>query len=86
MKSNLKQDPEVGRMTLLPPRPDVCQACAVKHSPEQPHNQQSLYWKYWFYGQHGQWPKWEDAMAHCTPELKQQWAKALAEHGITVSL
>lgn len=71
-------------MTLLPPKSDVCQKCAVAHDPEQPHNQQSLYWQYWFYGQNDRWPTWEDAMAHCTDDVKQQWVAALREHGVNV--
>lgn len=71
---------------LLPPKKDVCQSCAVKHPPEHPHNQQSLYWQYWFYGQHQRWPKWEDAMAHCTPEMQQFWVTELAKWKIVVKL
>jgi hypothetical protein len=71
---------------LLPPRPDVCQACAVKHSPEQPHNQQSLYWQYWFHGKHQRWPTWADAMAHCEPDIRQFWVSELGKHGVNVDL
>lgn len=69
-------------MMLLPPAQNKCQQCAVDHKPEQPHNQQSLFWQYWFYGKKGRWPTWSDAMAHCTDELKQQWTEALKDHGI----
>lgn len=71
-------------MTLLPPRPDVCQQCAVDHASEYPHNQQSLFWQYWFFGQHGRWPAWLDAMDHCTEEMQQQWINALNDRGIDV--
>lgn len=71
---------------LLPPAPDKCQACAVKHPPEHPHNQQSLHWQYWFWGQHQRWPTWADAMAHCTPEMQAFWLKELAKHKIVVKL
>ncbi len=56
-------------MTLLPPPADVCQACAVDHPHDQPHNQLSLHWQYWFYARHNRWPTWTDAMAHCTEEV-----------------
>jgi hypothetical protein len=61
-----------------------CPECATVHDPALPHNQQSLFWQYSFREQHGRWPTWEDAMSHCTPEMKLQWTRALAEHGVTV--
>ena len=66
-------------MTLLPPPADVCQACAVDHPHDQPHNQLSLHWQYWFYARHNRWPTWTDAMAHCTEEVKAVWRKGLVE-------
>ncbi len=74
----------LGGFALLKPRPGVCEACAVDHPPDQPHNQQSLYYQYWFYGQHGRWPKWEDALAHCTDEVYAFWREALADQGVVV--
>jgi len=71
-------------MTILPPAPDVCQTCAVKHDPAQPHNQQSLHYQYTFYKEHDRWPTWADAMAHCSEPVKAQWTKELKKHGITV--
>lgn len=70
--------------SLLPCAPDVCQECAVKHAPELPHNQQSLYWQYKFQSAQGRWPTWSDAMAHCTPEMKAHWVQELAKHGVNV--
>lgn len=64
---------------LLPCKPGVCQECATDHDPAMPHNQQSLYYQYRFYGQHGRWPTWDDALAHCTPELQTLWKEALAK-------
>lgn len=38
--------------SLLPPRPDVCQECAVDHAADQPHNAQSLFYLAgWFDGE-----------------------------------
>ena len=48
---------------LLKTPPDTCPECAVKHGPNEPHNQQSLAYQYDFYGKNGRWPTWEDAMA-----------------------
>ena len=57
--------------------PGTCSECATKHPPEMPHNQQSLTYQYKFYDRHGRWPTWEDAMAHCSDEIKQLWKDAL---------
>jgi hypothetical protein len=77
--------PLPGGLNLMPCAPDVCQECAVKHDPEQPHNQQSLYYQYKFYAQHGRWPTWADAMAHCDREVREYWISALRERGIEVA-
>lgn len=69
---------------LLPCAPDVCQECAVKHDPDMPHNQESLYYQYKFYNQHGHWPTWEDALAHCTTEVQDVWKHELREAGILI--
>lgn len=68
--------------TLMPTAPGVCSQCAVDHEPEIPHNQQSLHYQYAFYAEHGRWPTWNDAMAHCTPELQEMWREALRERGV----
>ena len=66
---------------LLPCAPDVCQECAVDHSPEMPHNAQSLYYQYKFYQQHGRFPTWEDAMEHCSSEMQEFWKEELSKLG-----
>jgi len=71
-------------MMLLPPKPDVCQQCAVDHEPEQPHNQRSLYYQYWFYSQHGRWPTWKDAMSHCEDSIKSFWIRELDKRGVKI--
>ncbi len=73
-----------GGMMLLPPKPGVCQICATDHHPDFPHNQQSLYYQYYFYGKHGRWPTWEDAMAHCSDEMKAVWIEESKKHGVEV--
>lgn len=67
----------LGGFQLLPPAPGVCQECARDHDPRLPHDQQSMFWQYSFYGKHGRWPSWEDAMAHCEPEIWLSWLVAL---------
>jgi hypothetical protein len=69
---------------LLPCKPGICQLCAVDHPPEQPHNQQSLYYQYHFYSLNGRWPTWEDAMAHCSDEMRGLWKGYLRERGVKI--
>lgn len=67
-------------MMLLPPKRDVCPICAMDHKPTDPHNAQSMYYQYRFYGVRGRWPTWADAIAHCSPEVRDYWKQALREH------
>lgn len=69
---------------LLPAPPGVCSQCARDHDPDQPHDQQRLHWQYAFYAEHDRWPTWNDAMAHCTPEVQSAWRAALRRRGIEV--
>lgn len=65
-------------MVLLDRVPEgVCPACATDHEPELPHNLQSLTYQYKFYDEHGRWPTWDDAMSHCTDEVKTLWFEAM---------
>lgn len=64
--------------------PGTCPECAVKHDPNLPHDRNSLAYQYKFYDRHGRWPTWADAMQHCSPAVKAQWAEALAVHGVSV--
>ncbi len=74
----------VGGMTLLPARLGTCPECATSHMPEMPHNQQSLYYQYHFYADNKRWPTWEDAMAHCTENVKVLWENELAKQGVSI--
>jgi hypothetical protein len=67
------------RPTLLRPPPDCCQECAAQHEPELPHNLQSLFYGMKFKLEHGRDPTWDDAAAHCAPDVKAAWMKALAD-------
>ena len=70
-------------MMLLPPKPTACPICAVDpcHGPNEPHNQQSLYYQYRFMQAHGRWPTWADAVAHCHPEVRAMWERELRKLG-----
>jgi hypothetical protein len=76
--------PAVGDFQLMPCAKDVCQKCAVNHDERLPHNQQSMYWQYWFYSQYARWPTWEDAMKHCTEEVKEATKEVLRKNGIKI--
>jgi hypothetical protein len=78
------QEIPMSSMMLLPPKPDVCQECAVDHDPRLPHNQQSLYYQMKFKMEHGRDATWNDAMAHCTEEVKERWIGGLKFHGVEV--
>jgi hypothetical protein len=75
---------EAKPLMVLPPRPDLCQVCAGKHEPGEPHNPQSLYYQMTFNMQHGRGPNWVDAMAHCDERVKKLWREALVEMGVDV--
>ena len=66
----------------MPCAKDVCQECAVDHHPEDPHNQQSLYYQFKFHKENGRHPTWEDAMSHCSEDTQNKWKSALAEKGV----
>lgn len=68
----------------MPTPEGTCPECAVDHTPEQPHNQQSLAYQYNFYNQHGRWPTWADALAHCPPYVRAAWVEGLGDHGVEV--
>jgi hypothetical protein len=65
-------------MRLLPPEPGKCQECAREHNPELPHDKNSIYYVTKFYQDHGRSPTWDDAMAHCTDEMKKSWKETMA--------
>lgn len=72
----------VTQFRLLPPHPNACQVCGQIHEPEQPHNKDQLYYQYSFFSEHQRWPTWQDALAHCTPEMQKAWHDALTEAGV----
>ena len=74
-----------GTMMLLPPRADLCQICASKHEPIEPHNAQSLYYQTAFHMQHGRPANWLDAMEHCTEGMRKLWTDALVNAGVDVA-
>lgn len=69
---------------LVPPAPHLCQTCAIEHTPDQPHNAQSLFYQYKFYMEHHRWPTWRDAMEHCDEETQIAWMVQLRDRGVDV--
>jgi hypothetical protein len=67
---------------ILPPVSTACQICGHEHTPDQPHNAQSLYYQYAFYGEHGRWPTWKDAVQHCADDVKSNWERELRKAGV----
>lgn len=63
-------------------KPGACLECGAIHSPEQPHNRDSLLYQYKFYDKHGRWPTWSDAMGHCSKEVKELRKQALMSAGL----
>lgn len=76
------------QMMLLPPAPDKCQECAVKHDPSLPHDKTSLFYQVKFSRDNGRSATWDDAMAHCDEEMRAEWMIVLtqecAKRGISV--
>ena len=60
--------------------------CAGKHEPEFPHNLEALYYQMKFAQVHGRYPDWNDALSHCTEEMKKSLIVAIVElvekHGL----
>lgn len=62
-------------------RPGCCEACGIKHAPDEPHNAKSMMYQYTFYAEHGRWPTWHDALAHCSGAIRQFWITELTARG-----
>lgn len=71
-------------MMILPPKPGLCQTCAVDHNPDLPHNAQSLYYQMKFKMETGREPSWLEAMSHCTDDMKAFWTRKLEDMGVDV--
>jgi hypothetical protein len=69
---------------MLPPPPDACPVCAVDHAPEEPHAPDSLFWQIARGMAGGPPPTWEEALAHCTPAVRESWITALARCNVEV--
>lgn len=66
---------------VIPPRPGVCRICAARHRPEEPHDRDSLYYQNRFYMRHRRFPTWDDAMSHCSDDMKRAFLAELDRRG-----
>lgn len=73
---------DAGPMMLLPPAKGLCQECAIDHDPRLPHNRDSFYYQTKFNIEHGRAPDWQDAMAHCEPQMRVEWERGLRNAGV----
>jgi len=81
---NLIKGKSIKQFLLMPAKEGTCPECATAHEPEQPHNQQSLFYQYKFYNDNGRWPTWNDALEHCSRDIKELWTKELSKHGVKI--
>ena len=72
----------IQELKVFPPVPGACKVCATVHAPNEPHDRDSLYYQNWFYKKYRRLPSWEDAMAHCSKEEKEEFVKRLEKRGI----
>jgi hypothetical protein len=69
----LKPDPRALMLhlaALTPCNPNVCQVCALRHGPRDPHGEQSLFYHLRFELVHGRPATHADATAHCPIEIR----------------
>lgn len=67
---------------VLPPLPGACRLCAARHAADQPHERDSLYYQVRFYQKFRRFPTWEDAMNHCSEDVKAAFRRQLTARGI----
>ena len=70
-----------GRISVKAPVPGGCRICGAVHDPAQPHDRDSLYYQNRFYKKHHRFPTWEDAMAHCSPEIRDAAMAEIQKRG-----
>lgn len=66
----------------IPPKPELCAVCGATHDANVPHNKYSAYYRAQFYAKHKRFPTWQDAMAHCSEEMKEDFTKVLQFMGL----
>lgn len=74
----------IEEIKIRAPGPGNCPLCATDHAPGLPHDRDSLYYQNWFYKRNKRFPTWDDAMAHCTAKVKDEYKAILSGRGITI--
>lgn len=65
-----------------------CPECGVQHAEALPHDPTTMVFIANFrqkcieVGVEPRWPTWRDAMRHCTPQVQDNWTKALEQKGV----
>jgi len=54
-----------------------CKECGDNHPKELPHNVTTSQYQVNFFNKHGKFPTWDDALAHCTEEMKISWKASM---------
>lgn len=75
----------IEEIKVLPPRPGACRVCAARHTKDQPHERDSLYYQVKFYRRFRRFPTWEDAMSHCSEEVKSAFREELSDRGVDLT-
>lgn len=79
---DIKIIPKSAWTVLIPP--GCCEVCGIGHEPEWPHNPDSLTWQTKREIAGEPMPTWKDALAHCSPEMREMWVRELAKAGVVV--
>lgn len=67
---------------VMPPPKGMCPECGQDHDPGWMHDVNSaIYWLR-FIKRHDRRPRWSDAMAHCSPEIRDCLKQKMLELGI----
>lgn len=67
---------------ITAPTSRTCRVCAVEHEPSEPHDRDSLYYQVRFWQKNKRFPTWDDAMSHCTEEVKACFRVELVRRGV----
>jgi len=64
------------------PRTGLCEVCGNPHPRDTPHHKDSAFYRAKFFEEKGRYPDWNDALAHCTEQVRESWRMRLSEYGI----
>lgn len=70
---------------MLPPPPDKCQICAVRHNVNLPHDPNTLYYKMYMTNFVGREATRAEAMKHCDEEMVALRTAALTKRWIDIN-